>query len=471
MEVPRRELIHPIDLTIIIVFLAGFALFGLWQSRANKSSGDFFLGGRTLPWPAAMFSVVATETSVLTFISIPGIAYNGDWYFLQLALGYIMGRVLVSLFLLPRYLSDGVTSIYEVIGRRFGRPVQKTASAIFLVTRVLADGVRFLATAGIVQVITGWSLPTAVLIIGLVTVTYSLSGGIRSIIWIDSIQFFIYLLGAGISIIFLFSELAPSPQGSLMVLLFSGKLNIFHCQGSWLADATHVLPAMLGGACLSLASHGVDHMMVQRVLTCKDLSAARKAMIGSGIFVFVQFAVFLVVGSLIYLIYDAAPMEKDREFATYIKDHLPRGIRGFLLAGVLSAAMSTLSSSINALASSTITDWFKQKTASLGMSRLVSFAWAAVLIGIALVLKEDDNPIVVLGFKVVSFTYGPLLGLFILSKTRSAFPTPSLVAGLLLAPAAVLGLLYLDVAWPWFVLAGTLVMVMVVLPFKREIEQ
>ena len=192
------------------IFLIGSAGFGIWQGRRNKTSSDYFTAGRSLPWLTAMFSIVATETSVLTFISVPGLAYRGDWQFLQLALGYITGRILVSIFLLPIYFKTGITSIYEVLGERFGHKIQKLASVVFMVTRVLADGIRYLAVAVIVQLITGWSLPFSIIVIGLITLIYTYSGGIKSVVWIDSFQFFLYLSGGLISIIYILSHVDVS---------------------------------------------------------------------------------------------------------------------------------------------------------------------------------------------------------------------------------------------------------------------
>jgi len=284
---------HWIDLTIIFIFLAGFSLYGIWQSRFNESSEDYFLGGRNLPWPVAMLSIVATETSVLTFISIPGLAYRGDWFFLQLAIGYILGRILVSLILLPQYFNSGVTSIYEIIGQKFGPNLQKVASGIFLITRILADGVRFLATAVVVQVITGWTLPMAVIMIGVVTLIYTLYGGIRTVVWLDSIQFILYLFGGFASIIIVLNLLDQSLFEAISTLLGEGKLSVFNWQGDLIKEPYYFITAIVGGVLLSFSSHGVDYMMVQRVLGTKNLSAARKAMVGSGIFVFLQFTVFL----------------------------------------------------------------------------------------------------------------------------------------------------------------------------------
>ena len=284
---------HWIDQSVIIFFLLSFSIYGIWQAKNNQTSKDYFLAGKNLPWPVAMFSIVATETSVLTFISVPGLAYRGDWFFLQLAFGYMIGRVLVSIFLLPQYFKAGVVSIYEVIGFRFGELFQKIASLIFLITRVLADGVRFLATAVIVQVITGWPLFMAVLVIGAVTLIYTLSGGIKTVIWIDSVQFILYLLGGLISVVIALNYLEIPLFEIISNLSSSNKLKIFTVEGNLFFDPYFFLSAIIGGIFLSFSSHGIDHMMVQRGLSTKNIKSAKKAMIGSGIIVFLQFTIFL----------------------------------------------------------------------------------------------------------------------------------------------------------------------------------
>ena len=457
---------HWIDLTIIFIFLAGFSLYGIWQSRFNESSEDYFLGGRNLPWPVAMLSIVATETSVLTFISIPGLAYRGDWFFLQLAIGYIIGRVLVSLFLLPQYFKSGVTSIYEVIGHKFGLEIQKVASGVFLVTRILADGVRFLATAVVVQVITGWSLSSAVMIIGTVTLVYTLSGGIRTIVWVDSIQFILYLFGGIASIIIVLNHLDQSLFEAIPILAEQGKLTIFNLEGNFIKDPYYFISAIVGGVFLSFSSHGVDYMMVQRVLGTKDLAAARKAMVGSGIFVFLQFGVFLLAGSLIFLLMGDVEIERDREFTSFIVDYLPTGLKGVLLAGVLSAAMSTLSSSINSLAASTITDWLGGNQ-SIKKSQMVSFIWGIVLIAIALLFDESDSAIIIIGLQIASFTYGGLLGLFLLSKMKRDIHPVSLIVGLISSLLIVFYLNQIGLAWTWFIGISILVFMLITLVIER----
>ena len=449
-----------IDLAIIILFLAGNTLFGLWHGKSNKSNRDYFVGGHTLPWIVSMLSIVASETSVLTFVSVPGLAFRGDWSFLQLAMGYIIGRILVSFILLPMYFKEGVSSIYEIIGIRFGPGMQKLAAVIFLVTRTLGDAIRFLADGVVVQVVTGWSLPLSVMIIGVVTLVYTLSGGIKAVVWLESFQFALYLLGGILSIMFLLQSINMGIPDMVTSLTNSGKLTIISPDPHILTNPFAFFSAFIGGILLSLSSHGVDHMMVQRVLCCKNLKSAKKAMIGSGIFVFFQFSVFLLVGSLLSLFMHGAAMEKDREFAFFIVHYLPTGLKGLLIAGVLSAAMSTHSSAINALASSTVNDLLGGKS-SLGSSRMISLLWAILLIFIALMFDAGDKAIIMVGLEIASFTYGGLLGLFLLSKSKRAFHPASLGIGLVASMGIVFLLKFLGLAWTWYISVSVLVNILV----------
>ena len=460
---------HWIDLLIVCSFLGGFAFYGIWQSKFNKSSDDYFLGGRNLPWPVAMFSIVATETSVLTFISVPGLAYRGDWAFLQLSIGYIIGRIMVSIFLLPQYFKYGVSSIYEILGNKFGIEIQKTASGVFLITRVLADGVRFLATAVIVQLVTGWSLPVSVIIIGLVTLIYTLSGGIRTIVWIDSLQFILYLTGGILSIFFILNYLDQSFLSSIKYLYESSKLSIFDFYGNPLINPYFFISAILGGILLSFSSHGVDYMMVQRVLGTKDLSSAKKAMVGSGFFVAIQFIIFLFAGSLIFILFNGSELEQDREFTTFIINYLPVGVKGLLLAGVLSAAMSTLSSSINSLSSSVINDWMGGNK-TIKESQFISLLWGMILILIALLFDESDSAIVIVGLQIASFTYGGLLGLFLLSRLDRKFNKYSLLLGLVSSFLIVFYLKLIGLSWTWFILVSVITNIVITIFSQVIIE-
>ncbi|MFC1550356.1 sodium:solute symporter [Candidatus Neomarinimicrobiota bacterium] len=420
------------------------------MSYKNRSAEDYFIAGRNINWITAMFSIVATETSVLTFISIPSLAYRGDWYFLQIAFGYIIGRVLVSIFLLPKYFQEGIQSIYEILGKRFGTAIQKVASGLFSVTRILADGIRFLAVAIIVQVVTSWSIVVSLSLIGLITIIYSTLGGIRTIIRIDAVQFLIYLSGGLTAIIYILVTLDITFYEILGNLSSTGKLTLFHFKNNLIFDPRSFIGALIGGALLSFASHGVDYMMVQRVLSTANLKSARKALIGSGLFVFVQFSIFLLIGSLIYVYNNGVILDTDREFPLFIANSLPIGVKGLLLAGLLSSAMSTLSSSINSLASSTVSDWIRKKV-TLRNARFISLLWAMALLIFALMFNKSDEAIVIIALQIASFTYGGLLGLFILVKFNIRFYPVSLIAGLLVGIIAVVILKLNGIAWIWFI--------------------
>ncbi|MEE9189356.1 MAG: sodium:solute symporter, partial [Candidatus Neomarinimicrobiota bacterium] len=427
------------------------------------------MAGNDLPWPVAMLSIVATETSVLTFISIPGLAYRDDWYFLQIAAGYIIGRVLVTSILLPIYYRKGVLSIYQILANRYGLLIQKAASFVFLITRVFADGVRFLAVGIIVQIITGWPLALAIVIIGIVTVFYTVYGGFRAVAWIDGFQFILYIAGGIIAIVYLI-DLMDRPVSELVTqLIDTGKIQILHFDGNFIKSSNHFIAALFGGILLSFASHGVDYMMVQRVLSTRNLKAAKKALIGSGIFVFIQFLVFLFAGSLIYIFYNGATIEIDREFPKFIAEVLPVGIKGALLAGVLASAMSTLSSSINSLAASTTIDWFRNSK-TLFEARIISSVWAVVLIVIAVFFNIGSEAVVIIGLQIASFTYGGLLGLFLLTKIKLQLKSVSLIIGLLSSMLIVLIAKNIGLAWTWFIGLAVLTNIIVAIVVDRIIS-
>jgi len=453
--------IDPLDIWILTFFLGGTVLYGIWSGRYSKTTRAYFLAERNLPWYAVMFSLVATETSVLTFISVPGLAYRGNWFFLQLAFGYIIGRVAVSLLLLPLYYAKGITSIYQYIGQRFGVQVQKVTSAVFLFTRILADGVRFFATALLVQTLLPLSIPQAVLLMGGVTLVYTLAGGIRSVVWMDTVQFILYLGCGLLSLWFIHDIIAGGLGAGLSQLAEAGKLGVANLtlEGIFSDKTPYTfIAAVLGGAFLSFASHGTDYMMVQRILSTRSIKSARMALVGSGVFVAFQFALFMLVGGLLWVVFKGEAIGVDQEYPRFIATYLPTGLKGVLLAGVLAAAMSTLSSSINSLASSTVNDWLK-RTDDIRLSRLVSLGWGVVLMGTAMVimLLPRENAVVVLGLQIASYTYGGLLGLFLLGRTGTRFRPAALITGLLGAAGAVLVLKGFDIAWTWYIVVATAV--------------
>ncbi|MFQ6616945.1 MAG: sodium:solute symporter, partial [Fidelibacterota bacterium] len=455
-----------LDTVVLIAYLAGVTGIALWAGRKQVSAQSYFLGNRNLPWGMVMLSLVATETSVLTFLSVPGVAYISDLGFLQLALGYIVGRWLVARFLLPDYFDQGLESTYEFIRNRWGPGTQKFTSLVFLVTRVLADGVRLFITAIPVSLITGWSYPASIAVIGGVTLIYTLVGGIRSVVWADSLQFVLYLGGALVGFAVLNSGVEGGWQTILETAGREGKLQFLHFgPGSILGEKYHFLTAVAGGMFLSIASHGTDHLMVQRLLASRNVRSGQKALVGSGFMVFLQFALFLVLGAGLWVYYGGADIQSDRVFSTFIVESLPPGVSGLLLAGIFSAAMSTLSSSINSLASSSMTDWIKDvwpRRHTLTVSRALSVFWALVLAGGASLFASQDNPLVEVGLTIASFTYGGLLGFFVLGRLKRDFPPQIVIGGFLASLITMVGVISLtEIAWPWFTFVGLSAMLLV----------
>jgi solute:Na+ symporter, SSS family len=462
----------PLDWTIAAIYMAGVVGAGLWLGRRQSGASDYFLGKRDLPWWAVLVSVVATETSALTVISVPGIGFRGDLTFLQLPLGYTLGRVAVAWLLLPGYFRGEITTAYEVLGQRWGAGARWTASAVFLFTRALATAVRLFAGAIPLAVITGWSYPGAILAIAAATVLYTYVGGLRAVVWVDVLQWSLYMVG-GAAALFVALRLAP---GGLDLEAAAGKLRIFDWRLS-LTSPYAFGTALIGGAFLSAASHGTDHLIVQRLLATRSLGAARAALIGSGLVVAGEFTLFLLVGVAIWA---AVPGMRsaagDEVFPTFVATHLPPLLRGLLLAGILAAAMGSTASALNSLASATTHDYYaplrgeRDEARLLRAGRLFTLLWAAVLVAGALLFRSRDTPVVVVALSIASLTYGALLGTFILARfarVRQGDAIVALVAGSLLMAVVVFASplagplghpAWLDalarLAWPWYVPLG-----------------
>lgn len=458
-----------IDLTVLLIYLVVTIGLGLWLGGSQRTATDYFLGNRELPWTVVALSVVATETSTLTVISVPGLAYTGDLTFLQLAFGYVIGRIAVAGLLLPSYFRGESETAYAFLGQRFGRTPQATASVLFLITRVLADGVRLFATAIPLALITGWSFALCILVIGVITLLYTYVGGIRSVVWLDGIQLILYLTGALIALGIIVGKLdgwqgllGALPEGKLRIIdigLGDGLRGLF--SGGYRLPA-----ALLGGAFLSMASHGTDQLLVQRLLSTRGLKQAQAALIASGFIVVLQFALFLILGSALFLFYQGASMPSDQVFPRFIVEDLPPGLSGLLLAAIFAAAMSTLSSSLNSLASSTVFDLFRRKGRGVGenalsgveelkQGRLATLFWAVVLVGGAMLFRSTENPVVEIGLAIASVTYGGFLGTFLLGRLTSrpgqTAATCSLLTGVLTAGAIAL---FTDLFWVWLVPIG-----------------
>ena len=315
------------------MYLAGVTAWGAWLGRGQTGGQDYFLGNRELPWVAVMLSVVATETSTLTFLSIPGVSYLGTLGFLQLTFGYLVGRVVVSMFLLPAYYRGELSTAYALLGERFGAGARRFASAVFMVTRLLADSVRLFATAILLALITGWDYPVSIIVIGAITVVYTYLGGIKAVVWVDALQMTLYLLGALVAIVALQVLTPEGWAGILSSAGEAGKLAVLDLSFDFSVPYT-LWAGVLGGGVFTMASHGTDQLLVQRLLTCRDLAASKKALVGSGVLVMGQFLIFLLVGLGLWVYYEGRTFgTTDEIFALFIVEALPPGIRGFLSRG------------------------------------------------------------------------------------------------------------------------------------------
>ncbi|MDZ7691348.1 MAG: sodium:solute symporter [Balneolaceae bacterium] len=446
-----------IDYIVIIVYLVGVAVIGIRIAGKQSSTADYFLGGHDIPWWAVLFSVVATETSTLTFISIPAVAYGGDLTFLQITLGYIVGRILVSLFFLPKYYEGNLSTAYQFLEHRFGDSMRNAASSTFMVTRLLADGVRLFATAIPLAIIlrlggafAGWGdlelYLLSITAISVITLIYTLIGGIKAVVWMDVMQMAVYIGGALLAAGIMINGLPGGLAGAFATAGEAGKLNLFEFGfdmsfTEFIATPYTFFTALIGGAIFSVASHGTDHLIVQRLLTTKNLKNSKKALVWSGVVVALQFALFLIVGLLLYAFYNAQSAEAlglattDEIFAKFIVEQLPVGLSGLIVASLFAAAMSSLSSSLNSLASSTTLDLYKPylgkdntESQDLRISRIITTVWAVILTGSAFIfavlqLQEGERPAVVeLGLGIASYTYGGLLG-HLFSVAGLAIPT------------------------------------------------
>ena len=454
---------------MLLVYLTGVTVWGAWLGRGQTGGQDYFLGNRELPWVAVMLSVVATETSTLTFLSIPGVSYLGTFGFLQLTFGYLAGRVVVSVFLLPAYFRGDLSTAYALLEERFGQGTRRFASAVFMVTRLLADSVRLFATAIPLALVTGWDYPVSMVVIGALTLVYTYLGGIKAVVWVDAVQMGLYLLGALVAIAALQVLTPEGWAGILSSAGEAGKLAVLDLSLDFAVPYT-LWAGVLGGGFLTMASHGTDQLIVQRLLTCRDLAASKKALVGSGIVVIGQFLLFLLVGLGLWAYYEGRTFgSSDEIFARFVVEELPQGISGLLVAGVFAAAMSSLSSSINSLASATAYDFWAPLTGAEGdeartlrAGRLFTLVWATLLVGggVLFIPLSEGNAAVEVALAIASMVYGGLLGAFILAVRSQRADQRSAIIGMITGIGVVTTIWVFarsDVGWPWFVPIGTAV--------------
>ncbi|MBK8945492.1 MAG: sodium/solute symporter [Ignavibacteriae bacterium] len=455
------------DYVIIVLFLIGVALFGIFKGGKQKSIEDYFLGSKNIPWWAVCFSIVAAETSTLTFISIPGLAYLTNLNFLQVTFGYLLGRIIIAKYFLPSYFKGELNTAYAFLENRFGYKTRSFSSIIFLFTRTAADGVRLYATAIPLKLMLGIDYTTAIIIIAIITLLYTITGGVKGIIWVDVLLMFIYLGGALLAGYFLLFKFLPDGFTTLISsAVTENKLNVINLNfgnsiSEFFGQPYTLLSGIIGGAFLSMASHGTDQLIVQRLLSTKNLKQAQKAIIGSGIIVIIQFVIFLLVGIALFAFYGKLDLRSDEIFPKFIIENIPSPFSGIIIAGLFAAAMSTLAGSISALSSSTMMDLYqpffknRNKNIDLTVSRIFTIIWTIMLIFAALFFMNSSQTVVELALSIASFTYGGLLGTFMLGLfVKNANQEDALAAftGGIFIMITVISLKL--AAWTWFTLIG-----------------
>lgn len=468
-----------LDVIIVVLYLVGVTAYGILKGGRQKSARDYFVSEKAIPWWAVCFAIVATETSALTFISIPGVAYVGNLNFLQIAIGYIIGRIVVSYFLLPKYFEGELLTAYAYLGKRFGAKTKNFASTVFMLTRVFADGVRLYATAiPLALLLKGWNIFTgapdwqiysySIVIMAVITLAYTYIGGVRAVIWTDVIQMFIYIGGGILAIYVLSGKLEMGFGEAISQLAAKGKLNFLDSSFDFTKPYT-LLASIIGGGVLSMASHGTDQLIVQRLLTTDSLKSSQKALITSGFVVFMQFAMFLFVGSLLFIFFNGQQMKSDEVFPKFIISYMPTGVSGIIIAGLLAAAMSTLSGSISALSSTLVEDiykpyWGKGKSDEqiLKVSKVIALVWCGVLILSAFLFMNSSQAVVVLGLSIASFTYGGLLGTFLLGIFFRRIKQLDAIIGFASGITGMIFIIYFTkIAWTWYTIIGVLITIIV----------
>ncbi|HEV2385830.1 MAG TPA: sodium:solute symporter [Candidatus Acidoferrales bacterium] len=470
--------ISGIDFGILAAYLAAVTLFGLRFRRGQTSLREYFLSSRSAPWWALAGSIVATETSTLTIISTPGLAYAGDLGFLQIVIGYLVARVVICLIFIPQYFRGEYFTAYQLIEKRFGERMKSAAATVFLVTRALAEGVRINAIGKVVSVAFGTGERLSVAVMTLLVIVYTYAGGMRAVIWTDFAQLVLYI-GGSVVAFFLLLHRIPGGWGEVARLAAPGhKLQVFHFHFS-LTQPYTFWAGVIGGTFLTMASHGTDQTMVQRLLAARSERESKAALLASGVIVFVQFALFLVIGVMLYAFARHTGLlppggDTDRLFPEFIVRDMPAGLAGLMLAAIFAVAMSNASGSLNSLASSSMVDFKRLRRGRalddarlVGVSRWVTVGWGVVL---GLLGLLHWGVVLVAGLTIASITYGGLLGLFLLGVAdRRATPRGALagmLAGLAVMvmvqfarPIAAFAGIALQgtIAWTWYVLVGTIV--------------
>ena len=445
------------DYLVIGGYLAAITAFGSWFARFQKTTRDYFLTDRSVPWWAVCFTVVATETSTLTFIGIPAAAYAGNMTFLQLAFGYIIGRIIVSLLFIPAYFRGDLFTSYELLQRRFGSRVKVLSAVIFLLTRSLADGIRLFATALVIAVVTNVPVTVVIIVLGAAMIVYTVRGGVSAVIWTDVVQMFVYIAGAAAVALALLERIDGGWPAVLAAGRAAGKFTVFDFSLDP-SRAYTLWAGILGGVALTLATHGTDQFLVQRLLSARSAREAARGLVLSGFIVFAQFVVFLLIGVMLFVYYQQTPLPQpltrtDEILPVFVVSSLTHGLAGFIVAAIVAAALSP---SLNAMAATTVNDFYLRyvrpgadQATQMRVSRHATVAWGIVQLAVAVGAQWMDRSVLDAGLAVLSFASGSVLGAFLMGTLMRRISERDALIGM------IAGLVVMTVVWGWTSVAFT----------------
>ena len=452
-----------IDYLVIAAYLVAITAFGSWFARYQKTTRDYFLTDRSVPWWAICFTIVATETSTLTFIGIPAQTYVGNMTFLQLAIGYIIGRVLVSILFIPAYFRGELFTSYELLQRRFGTRVKTLSAVIFLGTRSLADGIRLFTTALVISIVTQVPVTWVVIVLGAAMIVYTMRGGVSAVIWTDVVQMFVYIAGAAAVAIALLNRIDGGWAEVVRVGSATGRFVIIDTSLN-LSTAYTLWAGLLGGVALTLSTHGTDQFLVQRLLSARSQQEAARGLVLSGFIVFAQFILFLLIGVMLYTYYQQVPLPQpltrtDQILPIFVVNELTQGLAGFIVAAIVAAALSP---SLNAMAATTVSDFYlpyvnpaADQPTQMRVSKQATVFWGIVQLGVAIGAQFMNRSVLDAGLAVLSFASGSVLGAFLLGTLAPSVRERDTFAGMIAGLVVMTAVWWSgDVAFTWYVLIG-----------------
>ena len=463
-----------LDLIIICAYLIGIVVFGTWFGRKQKTTADYFLGSRSIPWWAVAFSIVATETSTITFISIPGIAFasGGNFGFLQLVFGYLLGRIVISILFIPSYFRGELLTVYQLLDQRFGAKIKMVAASLFVVMRNIADGIRLLLTAIVLAAVcasfqvpasAGTVTVASIVLIGVAMIIFTYFGGMEAVIWVEVVQLGIYIAGAIAAAIVLISSIDGGLATVNSLAAQFGKYSLF----DFTLDHTRTFTfwsGLIGGCFLTMSTHGTDQYLVQRYLCTDRPRKAMVALLTSGVIVLAQFIGFLFIGVLLFAFYYTtgnATVGGDRVFPDFITKYMPTGLSGLVVAAIFAAAMS---SSLNSIAATAVNDLYKPFRPDRGdkhylkVSHLLTLAWGVVQIGVALAVRNQPGSALSMALSIASLINGPILGVFLVGTFLRRVSQPPALIGMVVSIGSMLYVfLATKIAWTWYVFLGSLI--------------